>query len=60
VDVLLNPGDVLATDCHYSNDSDGTVTFGEKTENEMCFNFVTVWPTSALTTLVGPVTYCND
>jgi hypothetical protein len=60
VDVLLNPGDVLRTQCHYTNAGDTTITFGERTEDEMCFNFVLVWPVSAITSIFGPVTYCND
>ena len=60
IDVLLAPGDVLRTQCHYANTGDTSVVFGEKTENEMCFNFVLVWPVSAITSVFGPVTYCND
>jgi hypothetical protein len=60
VDMLLEPGDVLKTQCHYANTGDATITFGERTEDEMCFNFVLVWPTSAITSVFGQVTYCND
>jgi len=60
VDMMLNPGDVLRTQCHYRNDGDTTISFGERTEDEMCFDFVTVWPVSAITSIFGPVTYCND
>jgi hypothetical protein len=42
--LVIQPGDVLRTSCTYDNASDARVTFGEKTEDEMCFNFVTVWP----------------
>jgi Copper type II ascorbate-dependent monooxygenase, C-terminal domain/Copper type II ascorbate-dependent monooxygenase, N-terminal domain len=60
VDMLLHPGDVLRTQCHYANTTDTTIRFGERTEDEMCFNFVLVWPVSAITSIFGPVTYCND
>ncbi|RLB50398.1 MAG: hypothetical protein DRJ42_18930 [Deltaproteobacteria bacterium] len=42
----LNPGDAIATRCTYDNPSDTTVSFGERTEDEMCFNFLTVYPLS--------------
>jgi hypothetical protein len=60
VDMLLEPGDVLKTQCHYANTGDATITFGERTEDEMCFNFVLVWPVSAISSIFGTVTYCND
>ncbi len=53
VDMVINPGDVLKTTCTYSNGTDKAVYFGEKTENEMCFDFVTVWPAPGLTTTGG-------
>jgi hypothetical protein len=46
-DVVLQPGDSLVTRCTYDNPGDNTVSFGERTEDEMCFNFVTAYPTSA-------------
>jgi hypothetical protein len=47
-DVVLQPGDSLYTRCTYDNPTDSTVTFGERTEDEMCFNFVTAYPMRAL------------
>jgi hypothetical protein len=44
---VINPGDTLTTTCTYNNPGGQEVRFGEKTENEMCFNFVTVYPISA-------------
>jgi hypothetical protein len=47
-ELVIQPGDVLRTSCTYDNASDARVTFGEKTEDEMCFDFVTVWPAPGL------------
>jgi len=47
---VLNPGDAIETRCTYDNPTDSRVTFGERTEDEMCFNFVTVYPLSAFPT----------
>jgi copper type II ascorbate-dependent monooxygenase-like protein len=43
------PGDVLTTTCIYDNPTSATVTFGEKTHDEMCFDFITVYPYDAAT-----------
>jgi hypothetical protein len=43
------PGDVLTTTCTYDNPSTSTVTFGEGTRDEMCFDFITVYPYGAAT-----------
>lgn len=40
----IYPGDSLRTTCTYDNMSNNAVTFGEKTEDEMCFNFVMLYP----------------
>lgn len=37
LNMTLNPGDVTRVRCNYDNTRDQTVTFGESTENEMCF-----------------------
>ena len=44
----IQKGDTLQTTCRYDNTSDLPVFFGEGTDDEMCFNFVTVYPTSSL------------
>jgi hypothetical protein len=41
-----NVGDVLTTTCKYRNPSGAAVTFGPLTQNEMCFDFMTVYPYS--------------
>ncbi len=52
-DKIINKGDVLRTECVYSNPTNATVKFGEKTDDEMCFDFVTVWPAPGLLNSVG-------
>jgi len=43
-EVLIQPGDALRTTCTYNNEGGDTVHFGEATEDEMCFNFVMLYP----------------
>jgi hypothetical protein len=45
--IVFQPGDKLTTTCTYSNPTAATVTFGEKTTNEMCFDFMSVYPYTA-------------
>ena len=45
--IRLDPGDALETTCVYDNPGDSNVSFGERTEDEMCFDFVMVYPTRA-------------
>jgi hypothetical protein len=47
-DVVLKPGDLMQTRCYYENMSADRVHFGERTQDEMCFGFVTAWPAGAL------------
>ncbi len=51
--MVIQPGDVIRTTCTYDNGGDSAIYFGERTENEMCFNFVSAYPTGALATAVG-------
>ena len=44
----LKNGDQIITTCHFKNDTNQLVTFGEDTGNEMCFNFATYYPMGAL------------
>lgn len=53
VDVVVQPGDVLETVCRYDNPTATAVTFGERTEDEMCFDFVMAYPAGALATERG-------
>ena len=47
--VILNPGDAVRTTCTYDNPTPNNVQFGENTEDEMCFNFVMLYPISLFT-----------
>jgi hypothetical protein len=49
----LKTGDVVRTICSFNNDTGKTVTFGENTGNEMCFNFSTYYPKGALSCTGG-------
>jgi len=51
--LIVEPGDVLRTTCVYDNLGDETVTFGERTEDEMCFNFISAFPAGAIATERG-------
>lgn len=44
IDDALVPGDVVETRCAWDNTTDATVSFGEKTEDEMCYSFVMYYP----------------
>jgi hypothetical protein len=43
----IRAGDVLTTTCSYENDTGRTVSFGQNSDDEMCFNFVTYYPMGA-------------
>lgn len=51
--LVIRPGDVLRTTCTFDNPDDAMVFFGERTEDEMCFNFVSAYPVGQLTTEAG-------
>ena len=40
----IQAGDSLRTVCTFKNPTMSFIRFGEKTENEMCFNFVVAYP----------------
>ncbi|HWB81742.1 MAG TPA: hypothetical protein VG755_42560 [Nannocystaceae bacterium] len=43
-EIIVKPGDTITTTCTYDNPNPWPVTFGENTENEMCFDFVLAYP----------------
>jgi hypothetical protein len=47
-EVVVGPGDSLKTTCVYDNPHPHAVGFGEKTGDEMCFNFVLAYPIDEL------------
>jgi hypothetical protein len=46
--IVVNPGDTLTTTCTFNNTTNRTVTFGESTNDEMCFNFALYYPAGGL------------
>jgi mono/diheme cytochrome c family protein len=48
INVVVNPGDKVRTTCIYNNTTNQTKTFGESTDDEMCFNFSRYYPMGAL------------
>jgi hypothetical protein len=42
--VELNSGDQVFTSCSYENPGNSTVSFGQDTDDEMCFNFALYYP----------------
>jgi hypothetical protein len=62
-DFILKPGDKVETTCYYDNDTPFHVAVGFENRYEMCFNFVTAYPASALvstgpSSLTGSATGC--
>jgi hypothetical protein len=53
--IELKAGDTVTTTCTFSNPGNTTVTFGESTEDEMCFNFAVYYPMNALSCGIGGV-----
>ncbi|MET0342292.1 MAG: hypothetical protein ABW252_14910 [Polyangiales bacterium] len=47
-EVVLNAGDTITTQCFYSNPTTKNITFGESTDEEMCFNFASYYPKGSL------------
>lgn len=41
------PGDTLQTTCYFDNPNASAVNFGPRTSDEMCFDFITVFPYAA-------------
>ena len=51
--LVIHTGDTVDTTCVYDNDSNVPITFGENTENEMCYNFAVYYPKGALNCVGG-------
>ena len=51
---VLHTGDTIRTRCVWNNTTDTAVTFGENTENEMCFSFTMYYPRVALPSWAAP------
>jgi hypothetical protein len=50
IDATVTQGDVISTRCVWNNNTGSDVTFGQNTENEMCYSFTAYYPrvTSAI------------
>lgn len=61
-DVKLMPGDTLTATCTFNNTTNMGVPFGESSDTEMCYQFVTSWPAHALengvASLIGATNVC--
>ena len=57
---ILNTGDWVETRCYYENTSGVPVSFGEFTQQEMCYNFVVAYPARALTAIGLHTNSCNN
>jgi hypothetical protein len=42
--VRVEPFDTIRATCTWDNPTDQTITWGENTEDEMCFDFMTIYP----------------
>lgn len=59
--VVIRPGDEVSTTCVFTNPSANTVRYGERTEDEMCFNFAMVYPIGAASFLDAiPLRLCDN
>jgi hypothetical protein len=47
-DFVMKAGDTLQTTCFFGNTTADKVHFGERTQDEMCYGFITAWPYQAL------------
>lgn len=61
IDYTLVPNDIVETNCAWNNTTDGTVSYGEKTSDEMCFDFMMYYPkiTAAQWSWAAPVVYAQ-
>jgi mono/diheme cytochrome c family protein len=46
--VVVRAGDSVETHCFYDNDSSEAIKYGERTQDEMCYAFITAWPAGSL------------
>jgi hypothetical protein len=47
-DLLMNAGDTITTTCTFDNETAAPISFGEDTQDEMCFFFTLAWPRGQL------------
>jgi hypothetical protein len=44
IDAVLNQGDTVTTRCAWQNSTSAAVSFGQTTEDEMCYSFTSYYP----------------
>ncbi len=54
VSQILHTGDTVKTRCVWNNTTDTAVTFGQNTENEMCYSFTMYYPRVQLPSWAAP------
>ena len=59
--ITLDQGDSVVTTCSWNNTSDSWLDYGEKTSDEMCFNFLSYYPRTGVWPTIAPLLYsdCN-
>ena len=59
---VLQPGETITTTCTFTNSTAGIVTFGQSTNQEMCYQFTLSYPYGALNngvfSLIGATNTC--
>jgi hypothetical protein len=58
--VVVNGGDGVRVTCTYDNPGPNTVSWGENTEDEMCFDFLLVYPYPSFFDTFGVPANCTD
>ncbi|HEY8079726.1 MAG TPA: hypothetical protein VIF62_36600, partial [Labilithrix sp.] len=53
INASVAPGDVMRTRCTWKNPGDTSISFGEGTADEMCFDFLGYYPNIPDTTFLG-------
>ncbi|WP_437926071.1 peptidylglycine alpha-amidating monooxygenase [Sorangium sp. So ce291] len=59
-DTILRGGDTVRTRCAWDNPGNSAVEFGDRTLDEMCYNFVMYYPSQELESKVGDWTSPTD
>ncbi|MFW6197457.1 MAG: hypothetical protein ACOC5B_01200 [Myxococcota bacterium] len=58
--VTVEPGDGVRVTCTYDNPYNSTVEWGENSEDEMCFDFLLVYPLPSVFDTFGVPANCTD
>ena len=58
-DALLHKGDVVKTECVWNNTTASGVSFGQNSENEMCYSFSAYYPAASSIGWATPATFSS-